>query len=88
MASYLQSFLAKSSMPKRLLYYALSRLEIVDTEALDLESLDITWGKKNIFEFTDVALRLKASLHLPIVAYMLIVFTFRKSKPSCNSHLP
>ena len=59
MASYLQSFLATSSMPKRLLHYALSRLEIVDTDALDLQNLDISWGTKNKFEFTDVGLRLK-----------------------------
>lgn len=59
MASYLQSFLATSSMPKRLLHYALSRLEIIDTDALDLENLEISWGKQNKFEFTDVGLRLK-----------------------------
>lgn len=62
MASYLQSFLATSSMPKRLLHYALSRLEIIDTDALDLENLDISWGKQNKFEFTDVGLRLKVRL--------------------------
>lgn len=46
-------------MPKRLLQYALSRLEILDTEALDLENLDIAWGKNSTFEFKDVGLRLK-----------------------------
>ncbi|KAG9243896.1 hypothetical protein BJ878DRAFT_422546 [Calycina marina] len=59
MASYLQSFLANSSMPKRLLHYALSRLEIIDTDALDLENLEISWGTQNKFEFTDIGLRLK-----------------------------
>ena len=62
MASYLQSFLATSSMPKRLLHYALSRLEIIDTDALDLENLEISWGTQNKFEFTDVGLRLKVML--------------------------
>ena len=46
-------------MPKRLLQYALSRLEILDTDAMDLENLDIAWGKNSTFEFRDVGLRLK-----------------------------
>lgn len=49
-------------MPKRLLQYALSRLEILDTDALDLENLDIAWGKNSVFEFKNVGLRLKVSL--------------------------
>ena len=48
-------------MPKRLIQYALSRLEILETEALDLENLDIAWGKNSIFEFKNVGLRLKVS---------------------------
>ncbi|KAF7874235.1 hypothetical protein EAF04_002907 [Stromatinia cepivora] len=59
MASYFQSYFQASSMPKRLLQYALSRLEILDTDALDLENLDIAWGKNSTFEFKDVGLRLK-----------------------------
>jgi hypothetical protein len=46
-------------MPKRLLQYALSRLEILDTDALDLENLDIAWGKNSVFEFKDVGLRMR-----------------------------
>lgn len=46
-------------MPKRLLQYALSRLEILDTDALDLENLDIAWGKNSVFEFKDVGLQLR-----------------------------
>ncbi|KAI9644068.1 autophagy- protein 2 [Ciborinia camelliae] len=59
MASYFQNYFQASSMPKRLLQYALSRLEILDTDALDLENLDIAWGKNSTFEFKDVGLRLK-----------------------------
>ncbi|KAH6683024.1 hypothetical protein B0J14DRAFT_136602 [Halenospora varia] len=59
MASYFQSYFQASSMPKRLLQYALSRLELLDTDALDLENLDIAWGKNSTFEFRDVGLRLK-----------------------------
>lgn len=59
MTSYFQAYFQTSSMPKRLLQYALSRLEILDTDALDLDSLDIAWGKKCVFEFKDVGLKLK-----------------------------
>lgn len=48
-------------MPKRLLQYALSRLEILDTDTLDLENLDIAFGKNSVFEFRDVGLRLKVT---------------------------
>ncbi|KAG0646109.1 Autophagy-related 2, partial [Hyphodiscus hymeniophilus] len=59
MASLFQRYFQASSMPKRLLQYALSRLEILDTDALDLENLDIAWGKNSVFEFKDVGLRLR-----------------------------
>lgn len=59
MASYFQSYFQNSSMPKRLLQYVLSRLEIVDTDDLDLDNLDIAWGKNTLLEFKDVKLRLK-----------------------------
>ncbi|KAI9868122.1 MAG: autophagy- protein 2 [Trichoglossum hirsutum] len=53
------SYLLPSSLQKRLLRYALSRLELLDTEALDLENLDVVWGKRSIVELRDVGLRLK-----------------------------
>ncbi|CZT08846.1 probable Autophagy-related protein 2 [Rhynchosporium graminicola] len=59
MASYFQSYFQASSMPKRLLQYILTRIEILDTDALDLQNLDIAWGKNSVFEFRDVALRLR-----------------------------
>ncbi len=49
-------------MPKRLLQYALSRLEILDTNGLDLDNLDIALGKNTVLEFRDVGLRLKVLL--------------------------
>lgn len=54
-------------MPKRLLQYALSRLEVFDTAALDVENLDIAWGKNSTFEFRDVGLRLKVPSLSPFV---------------------
>lgn len=50
-------------MPKRLLQYALSKLEILDTDALDLKNLDIALGKQSTLEFRDVGLRLKVVHH-------------------------
>jgi autophagy-related protein 2 len=54
MASFLPSF-----FQKRLLRYALSRLELVDTEALDLDSLGIRWGQRSTVELRDIGLRLE-----------------------------
>ena len=53
-------------MPKRLLQYALSRLDILDTNALGLDNIDIAWGKNSILEFRDVGLRLKV---LPVTLF-------------------
>ena len=47
-------------MPKRLLRYALSRLELLDTDALDMDKLDFALGKNTVFTFQDVGIRLQA----------------------------
>ena len=52
-------FFLPSGFQKRLLRYALSRLELLDTDALELENLDIAWGKRSIVELRDVGLQLK-----------------------------
>lgn len=71
MATYFQSF-RTSAMPKRLVQYAvrygLSRLEVLDTEALDLENLDFAWGRNSVLEFKDVAIKVEVgeiSQHSP-----------------------
>lgn len=56
MAYFLPSF-----FQKRLLRYALSRLELVDTEALDLDSLGIRWGQRSSVELRDIGLKLEVS---------------------------
>lgn len=56
MAYFLPSF-----FQKRLLRYALSRLGLVDTEALDLDSLGIRWGQRSTVELRDIGLRLDVS---------------------------
>jgi hypothetical protein len=47
-------------MSKRLLRYALSRLEFLDTDALDMDKLDLAWGKNNVLTFQDVGIKLEA----------------------------
>ncbi|KFA74622.1 hypothetical protein S40288_05836 [Stachybotrys chartarum IBT 40288] len=58
MATLFQSF-QSSSMPKRLLQYALSRLELLDAEALDLDNLDFALGRNTVLEFRDVGIKTK-----------------------------
>ncbi|SPN97709.1 related to sporulation protein SPO72 [Cephalotrichum gorgonifer] len=58
MAAMFQS-LRSSSMPKRLLRYALSRLELLDADALDVDNLDLALGRNTVFEFRDVGIKLK-----------------------------
>ncbi|GKU17559.1 unnamed protein product [Fusarium langsethiae] len=58
MATFFQSF-RSSSMPKRLLRYALSRLELLDADALEMDNLDLAIGRNTVFEFRDVGIKLK-----------------------------
>ncbi|KAB5525607.1 hypothetical protein GE09DRAFT_976257 [Coniochaeta sp. 2T2.1] len=58
MATYFQSF-RSSSMPKRLLRYVLTKLDLLDAEALDMENLDLAWGRKTVLEFRDVGIKLQ-----------------------------
>ncbi|KAJ5814620.1 hypothetical protein N7474_006397 [Penicillium riverlandense] len=63
MAYFLPSF-----FQKRLLKYALSRLGLVDTDALDPDNLGIRWGQRSTVELRDIGLKLEklaTLLHLP-----------------------
>ena len=48
-----------SWVQKRILRYALSRLDVLDTDALDLEKLDIAWGRRSTIELRDVGLQIE-----------------------------
>ena len=48
-----------SFFQKRILRYALSRLDVLDTDALDLDRLDISWGKRSTVELRDVDVKLE-----------------------------
>lgn len=56
MAYFLPSF-----FQKRLLKYALSRVGLVDTEALDPDNLGIRWGQRSTVELKDIGLKLEVS---------------------------
>ncbi|KAK0619224.1 hypothetical protein B0T14DRAFT_537101 [Immersiella caudata] len=67
MASFFNSF-RSSLMPKQLLRFALSRLDMLDAQALDLENLDFALGRNTVLEFRDVGLilqKLERLLELP-----------------------
>lgn len=64
MATFFQSF-RSSSIPKRLLRYALSRLELLDAEALDMENLELAIGRNTVVEFRDVGIKLPVSAVYP-----------------------
>ena len=51
------AYFIPATLQKRLLRYALSRLELLEIEALDLDKLDIAWGRRSTVELKDVALR-------------------------------
>ncbi|KAM0344639.1 hypothetical protein ACHAPU_007413 [Fusarium lateritium] len=76
MATLFQSF-RSSSMPKRLLRYALSRLELLDAEALDMDNLDLALGRNTVLEFRDVGIKLKK---LDKLLQLPDTFKLRKAK--------
>lgn len=55
------SYLLPSFFQKRLLKYALSRLGLFDTDALDPDNLGITLGQRSTVELRDVGLKLEVS---------------------------
>lgn len=64
------AFLIPSYFQKRLLRYALSRLDFLETEDLDLENLGITFGQRSIIELKDIGIRvgkLEETIPLPEV---------------------
>lgn len=58
MAAFFSSF-RSSTLPKRLLRYALSRMELLDTDDIDMEKLDFVVGSNSIVTFQDVGIRLQ-----------------------------
>ncbi|KAI1272475.1 ATG C terminal domain-containing protein [Xylaria sp. FL0933] len=67
MAAYFQSFWT-SNMPKRLLRYVLYKLDYFETDALDLDKIDVSWGQASLLTWQDVGVKidkLEKLLQLP-----------------------
>jgi len=58
MPDFLSSFWG-SDLPKRMLRYALTRLDLLDTDALDMDRLDFTLGRNSVVTFQDVGIKLE-----------------------------
>lgn len=52
------AYFLPSYFQKRILRYALSRLDLLDAEQLNLDNLDIAWGKRSVIELRDVGVQL------------------------------
>jgi len=61
MSALFQNFYG-TGMAKRLLRYCLTKQELLDESTMDLENLDLTFGRNSVLEFRDVGIRLKVSL--------------------------
>lgn len=48
------SYFLPSYLQKRILRYALSQIDLLDTDALDLDNLDIGWGRQSTVELREV----------------------------------
>lgn len=53
------SYFMPSFVQKRLLKYVLSRVGLVETDALDLDNLGISWGQRSVVELKDIGLKLE-----------------------------
>ncbi|KAL8859166.1 MAG: hypothetical protein Q9178_004429 [Gyalolechia marmorata] len=73
------AYFIPSYFQKRILRYALSRLDFLDAEQLNLDNLDIAWGKRSVVELRDVGVQLKklaSILNIP-PSFVLVKATIR-----------
>lgn len=76
MAMFFKSF-RNSAMVRRLVLYGLSKLDLFEEHALDLENFELAWGRNTVIEFKDVGMKvqkLEKVLNLPAS------FTIEKAK--------
>ena len=53
------AYFLPSYFQKRILRYALSRLDLLDADQLNLDNLDVAWGRRSVVELRDVGVQLK-----------------------------
>ncbi|KAI1270624.1 hypothetical protein F5Y18DRAFT_18246 [Xylariaceae sp. FL1019] len=58
MAAFFRSF-GTSSMAKRLVRYVLTRIDYFETEALELDKMNVAWGETSLLTWTDVGLKIE-----------------------------
>ncbi|KAI1608594.1 hypothetical protein EDD36DRAFT_469474 [Exophiala viscosa] len=62
------SYFLPSYFQKRLLRYALNRLDFIDSDEFDLDNLGLTWGQRTVLELKNVGIKVKRitdTLQLP-----------------------
>jgi autophagy-related protein 2 len=55
-----------SHIQKRMLRFLITKIDIIDADALDLDQLDIAWGMRSSFELRDLKLNVKVVLETPV----------------------
>jgi autophagy-related protein 2 len=56
------AYFLPSYIQKRALRYALTYLDFLETDDLDLDKLGVTMGRRNVIELKDVGFRIKVRL--------------------------
>jgi autophagy-related protein 2 len=57
------AYFLPSYMQKRALRYALTYLDFLETDDLDLDKLGVTMGRRNVIELKDVGFRIRERWH-------------------------
>jgi hypothetical protein len=78
------SFFIPSHIQKRLLRYALSYPQLIDTDNLDLDQLDIAWGMRSSVELRDVGVQ----VHVSIMRPSPLCSNIDRTWPSCVAFRP
>lgn len=58
------SYFLPSYFQKRLLRYALNRLDFIDSDEFDLDNLGLTWGQRTVVELKNVGIKVKRLIDL------------------------
>ena len=75
-----------SFFQKRLLKYVLSRVGLVETDALDLDNLGISWGQRSVVELKDIGLKLDVSCDRPTAGCFETINNERDRSRLTDSH--